>query len=306
MQALSGETQTEDHTGDYNIAMGKLSLENNTSGYLNIAIGTSALAQNTTGSQNISIGGGLGGNTTGTRNIGIGSAAGRSVKTTSGTVAIGPGAILNATGTRNTAIGDSSLYNLRNGSYNTTIGSNTEVINPGATINNSTAIGYGTIISGSNQIRVGNASVASIGGQVGWTTLSDKRVKRDIKSDVPGLAFIKLLEPVTYQFNIQEQNRLLGVESDDGEHDNSDIQKIRFSGFLAQDVEQAAKSIGYEFSGIDKSGVENGGLYSLRYAEFTVPLVKAVQELNHTIEQQQKVIDELKAEIEQIKQLLVK
>jgi hypothetical protein len=49
------------------------------------------------------------------------------------------------------------------------------------------------------------------------------------------------------------------------------------TGFLAQDVEEVAKSIGYEFSGVD---VDEKGIYGLRYAEFVVPLVKAVQELS--------------------------
>jgi len=51
------------------------------------------------------------------------------------------------------------------------------------------------------------------------------------------------------------------------------------SGFIAQDVEAAAQSIGYEFSGIDAPKNEND-LYGIRYAEFVVPLVKAVQELS--------------------------
>ena len=55
-----------------------------------------------------------------------------------------------------------------------------------------------------------------------------------------------------------------------------DIEKIQFTGFIAQEVEAAAKKINYDFSGVDKSGEIMG----LRYAEFTVPLVKAVQELS--------------------------
>jgi hypothetical protein len=75
---------------------------------------------------------------------------------------------------------------------------------------------------------------------------------------------------------------------------------VVYTGFIAQEVEQAALSVGFDFSGIDKSGVENGGLYSLRYAEFVVPLVKAVQEqqamindLKAIVATQQKQIDEL-------------
>jgi len=55
--------------------------------------------------------------------------------------------------------------------------------------------------------------------------------------------------------------------------------RIRYSGFSAQDVDAAAKSIGYDFSGVDKSSETLG----LRYAEFVVPLIKAVQEQQEVI-----------------------
>ena len=65
---------------------------------------------------------------------------------------------------------------------------------------------------------------------------------------------------------------------------------------IAQEVEQAASEIGYIFSGVDKPENENS-LYGLRYAEFVVPLVKAVQELSSTNK-------ELTARIEKLESLL--
>jgi hypothetical protein len=47
---------------------------------------------------------------------------------------------------------------------------------------------------------------------------------------------------------------------------------------VAQEVEEAAKKINYEFSGVDAPKSKDG-IYGLRYAEFIVPLVKSVQEL---------------------------
>jgi hypothetical protein len=67
------------------------------------------------------------------------------------------------------------------------------------------------------------------------------------------------------------------VDSSDWES-KYDIENIRFSGFIAQEVEAAAKEIGYNFSGVDAPKNEDD-FYGLRYAEFVVPLVKAVQEL---------------------------
>jgi hypothetical protein len=42
------------------------------------------------------------------------------------------------------------------------------------------------------------------------------------------------------------------------------------------------------------------GYYNLRYADFVVPLVKAVQEQQEIIENQQKQIDELKKMLEKL------
>ncbi|MCF6171794.1 MAG: hypothetical protein L3J66_12515, partial [Bacteroidales bacterium] len=60
--------------------------------------------------------------------------------------------------------------------------------------------------------------------------------------------------------------------------------------------EQAALECNYDFSGVTPAKTENE-LYSVSYSQFVVPLVKAVQEQQQTIEQ-------LKAEIKQIKELI--
>ena len=59
-------------------------------------------------------------------------------------------------------------------------------------------------------------------------------------------------------------------------------EKIIYSGFIAQEVEKAAREAGYDFSGVDKPKNEKD-LYGLRYADFVVPLVKAIQEQQQTI-----------------------
>jgi hypothetical protein len=56
-------------------------------------------------------------------------------------------------------------------------------------------------------------------------------------------------------------------------------------GFIAQEVEAAASSLNFDFHGVDKPKNDNSH-YGLRYAEFVVPLVKAVQELNEKMESQ--------------------
>jgi hypothetical protein len=81
-----------------------------------------------------------------------------------------------------------------------------------------------------------------------------------------------------------------------------EIEKVNSlqTGFIAQEVEQLANKLGYDFSGIDKPKNSND-YYGLRYAEFTVPLVKAVQELNENDEKQHKLIEALQQEIESLK-----
>jgi hypothetical protein len=73
----------------------------------------------------------------------------------------------------------------------------------------------------------------------------------------------------------------------------SNIQKMRFTGFNAQEVETLARQLGFEFSGIDTPKNE-GDYYGLRYGDFVVPLVKAVHEQQSIIDNLQKQIDELK------------
>jgi trimeric autotransporter adhesin len=61
-------------------------------------------------------------------------------------------------------------------------------------------------------------------------------------------------------------------------------------------VEAVAKKINFKFSGVDAPKNKND-YYGLRYAEFVVPLVKAVQELD---EENKK----LKADMETLKKMV--
>ena len=56
-----------------------------------------------------------------------------------------------------------------------------------------------------------------------------------------------------------------------------DCEKVTYTGFLAQEVEQAALAVGYDFSGYTKPQNDQQ-FYTIRYAEFVVPIVKAMQE----------------------------
>ncbi|MBL0051486.1 MAG: tail fiber domain-containing protein [Bacteroidetes bacterium] len=126
---------------------------------------------------------------------------------------------------------------------------------------NATAIGYGASVNASNKVRVGNTAVTSIGGQVGWTTVSDIRLKENINDSKLGLNFILNLHPVTYNYKDEEQRDIL------------------YTGLIAQEVDAAAKKEGVDFSGVDR----NGEYWGIRYGDLTVPLVKGMQELNEEL-----------------------
>jgi hypothetical protein len=160
---------------------------------------------------------------------------------------------------------------------------------------NSTCLGANSSITSSNQVRIGNSSVTSIGGYTNWTNISDGRFKKNITENISGLDFIRRLRPVSYTLDVRGINIYLRPNQKEDDKDGiiekgiSEKEKIIYSGFIAQEVEQAAKQVGYDFSGVD-APKNDKDLYGLRYAEFVVPLVKAVQE-------QQQQIEELKKEI---------
>ncbi len=249
-------------TGSFNVALGSRALPANTTGYGNIAVGYQALFRNSTGYDN---------------------------------TAVGSAALFNnADGARNTALGFQALYRNTGGLYNTAVGayaleqnvtgsSNTAVgyqAGPnGADYTNTTALGYGVVTTASNQVRIGNSDVTSIGGYVSWSTISDARIKLDVREDVPGLDFIRQLRPVSYRIDPQRVRQLTSATVTDGTPAASEAAELVRTGFLAQEVEQAARRLGFTFSGIDSPKNERD-LYGLRYAEFVAPLVKAVQELD--------------------------
>jgi trimeric autotransporter adhesin len=81
-----------------------------------------------------------------------------------------------------------------------------------------------------------------------------------------------------------------------GKKDYSESTNIRQTGFIAQEIEQAAKESGYDFNGVHKPANEKDN-YSVSYSLFTVPLVKAVQE-------QQAMINNLKNENQNLLKLI--
>jgi hypothetical protein len=315
-------------SGSQNTAEGYYALGDNTTGNYNSGFGFQALGFAGTGNNNAALGSfAAGSNTYGNSNVAVGTHAMYWSRHVSNTVAVGDSALYwNAypfpsppsglQGVGNTGIGSKALYNNKFGYFNTAVGrnalyatvsgnSNTAVgynaYPVSATVSNYTGIGYnvGSGSSISNSVEIGNTSVVWIGGQVGWSTYSDERIKENIQEDVQGLAFITKLRPVTYNLNIHRQNNMtMGSKLKDDKDwpEKYDIEKRKVTGFLAQEVEQAAKACNYDFNGVTKPEKPEG-LYSLRYSDFVVPLVKAVQEQQAIIEKLQKRLDELEKKV---------
>jgi hypothetical protein len=285
-------------TADYNTAIGESALYANTTGGVNTAVGKEALYFNNIGYENTAMGyDACLHNTEGFENTGNGVEA----------------LFSNTTGSNNTATGYQAF------SKNTTGGDNT-VIGAGADANSnnynySSAFGVLATITASSQIRIGSISGLSpnsIGGFVDWSTLSDVRVKKNIKENVPGLIFINKLRPITYTIDNETVSKIIqrpAIKDKNGNEIKLSAEEtgkekanaaIVYTGFAAQDVEKAAKSLNYDFSGVD-AAKNDKDLYGLRYAEFVVPLVKAVQELSKMNDDKDAAINSLKSEIRNLK-----
>jgi len=283
--------------GGGNIAIGKEVLFSTTTGISNTAVGNFSLVANTTGFYNTAFGAGsLENNTVGYSNVSNGCTALQRNSSGNRNTAVGAQAMyFNTTGEKNTGIGSQALSANTTGEFNSAIGFSS--FSMGKIYSNTTALGYDAEPGASNTVKLGNGFVTSIRGIVDYTATSDARFKTNVQEDVPGIAFIESLRPVTYHLDWQAMDNWRAEHL--GERDSSDyagkrdIEKIKFTGFLAQEVEVAADNMGYDFSGVDAPDTDQQA-YGLRYGTFVVPLVKATQE-------QQTEIRGLKSEVRRLK-----
>lgn len=291
----------ENTQGNANSGLGHNALYNNTLGGSNTAVGTASMFNNTIGAANTAIGNGaLYTNTSGSNNTAIGNHALYN-STGAGNVAIGHNALfLNTTAQYNTAVGLGALTTAVTSGSNTAIGNGADISFD--SITNSTSLGNNAISNGNNQITLGNVNINVVRSAGTYSTLSDGRFKENVQEDVVGLAFIMQLRPVTYTLNTEKfYNHITQKNAKNG------ITKAAFAqpstivrtGFIAQEVEAAAAKVNYAFDGVYQptNSTDN---YSLSYAQFVVPLVKAVQELNTKVEAQQQVIDQLTKRLQEL------
>jgi hypothetical protein len=88
---------------------------------------------------------------------------------------------------------------------------------------------------------------------------------------------------------------ILRRQNCDQEYEESSA--VIHNGFVAQEVEQAAKESGFNSDGLHRPTNEKDN-YSIAYSQFVVPLIKAAQEQQKLIEDQKQKIDQQQQQIE--------
>jgi len=306
---LGYETGQQNIDGSYNVFMGWEAGLKNISSFYNTYIGTHAGFQNPYGLYNTAVGSNSGANVeygksntflglntglnleNGSYNTFLGSNAGYggnyntgSGETSNNNTFIGyeSGHFI-STGYANTLLGDSSGYNLANGNNNVFLGHGAGKNENGSNrlyIANSS---YGRpLIFGEfdssrvvvNGVKSDNISKAtffvngSAGGTNAWLSTSDARLKKNIVPIPNAIDKVMQLQGVNFEW-IDASNKVPG----------------KHMGFVAQDVQKIVPEV------INSSG----NYLSMEYAPITALLVEALKE-------QQKMIEQLKSEVEQLKQ----
>ncbi len=266
--------------GDGNTATGVEALRSNTTGQYNTANGMSALQFNTIGNNNTASGlGALFFNTSGNNNTASGFNTLSFNTTGDGNTANGASALSsNATGSYNTASGFGALFHNDIGSSNTAIGYLADV--SVGNLTNATAIGAGATVDDSNKIRLGDANVTVIEGQVPFTYTSDRNQKQNFRT-------VDADEVLT---------KLRGLSVTSWNYKGQDAKQFRHYGPVAQDFFAA---FGHDAVGTvgTPTTITSGDLDGI--------LIVAVQALEKRTVQQMKEIDALRVENADLKARLV-
>jgi len=285
-------------TGSYNTAVGFFSLRSNTVGSFNTATGAGALFLNAGNNPNAATANTATGavallsNTTGFNNTATGVQALVSNTTGDHNTADGNTALLsNTTGFANTASGAGALLFNTNGTFNTALGfeagasvttaSNVIAIGTaGANVSNSCYIGqiYGTFNTAQSAVVYIDPD-----GRLGTGT-SARRFKKDIADMGAASEVLLSMRPVTFHFKTQDTEKA-GRE-------------ISQFGLIAEEVAEVNPDLILR----DKEGE----IYSVRYDAVNAMLLNEFLKEHRTVQQQQKEIDALKAELKEQKVLIQK
>jgi trimeric autotransporter adhesin len=262
-------------TGNNNSAFGTNALNKNTVGQNNAAQGNSALFSNVSGSGNVAIGNTALRFSNSNQNVAVGSTALNANISGGGNVAVGYGALRNATSGFNVAIGHLAGNSVTTASNMIAIG--VPGAGPFANISNTCFIGaiY-------NQPVSNGATFQDIGvdqyNVLGFNP-SSRRFKHDIQAMDKASETLYGLKPVTFKYKSDEKGRTQ-------------------YGLIAEDVAEVAPDLVFRDN--------NGEIATVRFEQVGAMLLNEFLKEHRTVQEQQKEIDALKAELKEQKALIQK
>ena len=311
--ALGYNSQAHTMRGSQNTSVGNRSLRDNLAGGRNSAFGNEALSNNLTGRDNVAVGA----NTL------------QSLLHAVNNTAIGFGAMQNFSdslnqnttetktkGQRNTAVGTQAMYDGKNASYSTFIGSYAGQVVEGdwnvgigassmqSLTTGKSNVGVGSfsnraVITGSSNVSIGYS--AGPGGDYSNTVSLGHNVHAKGSNqiqigDMTHTVYTASAIQTNSDRNLKENinNTKLGLDfiknlrPVDYNYNDSDIQR---HGFIAQEV---AENEDFGGVSINAKGTEEE-TYTMAYTELIAPMVKAIQD-------QQAIIEDLRKEVEELKQ----
>jgi trimeric autotransporter adhesin len=242
-------------TGGNNTAIGMQALLNNTTASNNTAVGMHSLRANTTASSNTAVGGfALTANTEGVNNTALGKGAGQYITTGAGNTMLGTN-----------AGADSVSLRLTTGSGNICIGFATDIATPSDSY--TVVIGYDITGKGSSTgFYGGSGAVYNEANTSTWSTVSDRRIKKNIEDNNTGLEAINQIQVKNFEYRTEDEivdfdNPASGVVKKEG------IQL----GVIAQEIEEILPNM---------VRTESTGVKSIKPDDLTWYLVNAVKELS--------------------------
>jgi hypothetical protein len=293
-----GNGALANHTGLQFTAVGHEAglFYNNPAGSANVFLGHSAGRGVTTGNANTHVGYGAGfAQASGNNNTFIGNAtvlntASPLTGSDNTTVGNSAGVRIGAGAQRNTLIGQNAGSSLTTGSSNvmlgtsanvagafgtvggfvsqaTLLGADASISAPTGNVSNITAVGSGATVPSntSNYVRIGNASVTAIVGQVDFTFPSDIRDKEEVREVDGEKALQAILSAKPVHFVLKDRRRT---------HEDDHLQSI---GFIAQQVEEIEEALdAQDFCLVDTTNPEQ---MAMTGGHMIPLLVKAIQEL---------------------------
>ncbi len=154
-------------------------------------------------------------------------------------------------------------------------------------------VGLQTVVAPTYALHLPNSTTTGIGSGMAyaWSTYSDSRVKSDRKIIPYGINEIMRLKPLIY-FHHDSKQSPKGIEIE--KSGNKSI------GLVAQDVYEVIPEV------VVKPENENAELWSMSYEKLVPVIIKAMQEQQAIINSQSKEIQDLKAELNELKRLIAR